>query len=65
MKPEAAHIVADALARFDTREDRSRFLRALLAHTAAGLVVLEGDTEAAEACYRLSDAVVARGGRSG
>lgn len=38
--------------------NRSAFLRELLAHTAAGLVVLEGREKAAEAIYRLADAVV-------
>jgi hypothetical protein len=37
------------------------FLRELLAHAAAGLVVIEGEAEASEAVYRLADAVVARG----
>jgi len=37
------------------------FLRELLAHTAAGLVVIEGEREAGEAVYRLADALVARG----
>ena len=40
-----------------------RIGRELLAHTAAGLVVIEGDRAAGEAVYRLADAVVARGGR--
>jgi hypothetical protein len=35
-----------------------------LAHTAAGLVVIEGEAEASEAVYRLADAVVARGVRA-
>jgi len=43
-----------------TSEERGHFLRELLAHTAAGLVVLEGEVEAAEAIYRLADAVVSR-----
>lgn len=60
MSEEAASLVARGLA---TRRpgERGRFLRELLAHTAAGLVVLEGDREAGEAVYRLADAVVARG----
>lgn len=36
------------------------FLRELLAHVAAGLVVTEGNAEASEAIYRLADAVVSR-----
>jgi hypothetical protein len=59
---DAAAVVAKALSR-RTPEDRPRFLRELLAHAAAGLVVIEGDRAAGEAVYRLADAVVARGGR--
>lgn len=40
--------------------ERGRFLREMLAHVAAGLVVIEGSAEASEAVYRLADAVVAR-----
>jgi hypothetical protein len=57
---EAAVLVASALSRRAPPE-RARFLRELLAHTAAGLVVIEGDRAAGEAVYRLADAVVARG----
>jgi hypothetical protein len=32
-----------------------------LGHTAAGLVILEGERAASEAVYRLADAVVSRG----
>lgn len=59
----AAALVARALSRRKAGE-RGRFLRELLAHTAAGLVVIEGEAEASEAVYRLADAVVARGGRA-
>jgi len=59
---DAAAMVARALSRRAPKE-RPRFLRELLAHTAAGLVVIEGDRVAGEAVYRLADAVVARGGR--
>ena len=55
----AATLVAGALSR-RTPGERGRFLRELLAHTAAGLVVIEGEAEASEAVYRLADAVVAR-----
>ena len=55
-------MVARALSRRPPK-DRAAFLRELLAHTAAGLVVIEGDRAAGEAVYRLADAVVARGGR--
>lgn len=58
-QPEAAALVAGALGRHPPQE-RGRFLRELLAHTAAGLVVIEGEAEASEAVYRLADAVVAR-----
>jgi len=54
--PDAAQVVAGALARMD-QSARPAFLRELLAHTAAGLVVVEGDRQAAEAVYRLADAV--------
>jgi hypothetical protein len=57
---DAAAVVARALTR-QRPEGRARFLRELLAHTAAGLVVIEGEREASEAVYRLADAVVARG----
>lgn len=57
---DAASVVAGALSRRPPGE-RGRFLRELLAHTAAGLVVIEGESEASEAVYRLADAVVARG----
>jgi hypothetical protein len=59
---DAAAMVARALSCRAPKE-RPRFLRELLAHTAAGLVVIEGDRAAGEAVYRLADAVVARGGR--
>lgn len=59
---DAAAVVARALSR-RAPADRSQFLRELLAHTAAGLVVIDGDRAAGEAVYRLADAVVARGGR--
>lgn len=59
---DAAAVVAKALAR-RAAADRAQFLRELLAHTAAGLVVIEGDRAAGEAVYRLADAVVARGSK--
>jgi hypothetical protein len=59
---DAAAVVAGALSRRRPAE-RLGFLRELLAHTAAGLVVIEGDRAAGEAVYRLADAVVARSGR--
>jgi hypothetical protein len=60
--PDAARVVAGALSR-RTPDQRAQFLRELLAHTAAGLVIIEGEREAGEAVYRLADAVVARGAR--
>ena len=59
---DAAAWGAAALRR-GTPTARPGFLRELLAHTAAGLVVIEGDRAAGEAVYRLADAVVARGRR--
>lgn len=58
---ETAALVAGALAARPAAA-RGVFLRELLAHAAAGLVVIEGEAEACEAVYRLADAVVARGG---
>jgi hypothetical protein len=57
---DAARLVARALSA-RAAEERPRFLRELLAHTAAGLVIIEGERKASEAVYRLADAVVARG----
>jgi len=57
---DAAAVVAGALSRRRPKE-RPQFLRELLAHAAAGLVVIEGDKEAAESVYRLADAVAVRG----
>lgn len=61
---DAATLIARAL---DERPDASRgaFLRELLAYTAAGLVATEGHVEAAEAVYRLADAVVAKAADTG
>ena len=56
---EAAKVVAAELARRRPR-DRACFLRELLAHAAAGLVMVEGEEKAAENVYRLADAVAAR-----
>lgn len=56
---DAAALVAAALSR-TAAKDRPALLRELLAHTAAGLVVIEGGRAAGEAVYRLADAVVAR-----
>ena len=61
-RDDAAALVAGALSRRGP-DARGRFLRELLALTAAGLVVVEGEAEASEAVYRLADAVVARGQR--
>lgn len=56
---DVASLVAAGL-RARAADERGLFLRELLAHTAAGLVVLEGEARASEAVYRLADAVVAR-----
>lgn len=58
---DVAYLVAEAMRRRRPNE-RGAFLRELLAHTAAGLVVLEGEETTSEVVYRLADAVVARGG---
>lgn len=58
--PNAAACVAEAL-RLRPADERPKFLRELLAHAAAGLVIVEGGRETAEAVYRLADAVVTRG----
>lgn len=54
-------LVTKALRRCEA-QSRPKFLRELMAHAAAGLVVIEGEVAAGEAVYRLADAVVARGG---
>lgn len=55
----AADLVSRALRRADL-SDRGRFLRDLLAHAAAGLTLIEGERAAAEAVYRIADALVDR-----
>lgn len=60
--PDAAALVSTTLARLPAAR-RGAYLRELLAHAAAGIVILEGDKAAAEAAYRLADAVVRRSGR--
>lgn len=57
---DVAALVADGL-RQRPAPERGVFLRELLAHTAAGLVILEGEATTSEVVYRLADAVVARG----
>lgn len=59
MARPASEIVASALADTPSHE-RGAFLRHMLAHAAAGIVVLEGSPAAAEALYRVADAVVGR-----
>ena len=56
---DAAQLVARALSR-RAPDERPEFLRRLLAHTAAGLVLIEGERKAGEAVYRLADAVATR-----
>jgi len=57
---DAGSLVAQARGH-RTPGDRAQFLKELLAQTAAGLVILEGERAASEAVYRLADAVVSRG----
>jgi hypothetical protein len=54
---EAPEVLARAL-RHIQPDERGRFLRAMLAHTAASLTLLEGERATCEAVYRLGDAVV-------
>lgn len=54
-----AKVVARCLANCPAHE-RVDFLRELLAHAAAGLVVIEGGEKAAATVYRLADAVSGR-----
>lgn len=54
----AAELLCAELRRRGPKE-RVDFLKDLLAHTAAGLSLLEGEAAAGEAIYRLADAVVA------
>lgn len=61
---DAAQVVANQLARHKPGQ-RALFLRELMGHAAAQLTVIEGEEEAAESCYRLADAVVARRTRHG
>ncbi|HEY3695162.1 hypothetical protein [Phenylobacterium sp.] len=56
----AASMVASALSR-RAAPVRAEFLRELLAYAAAGLAVIETPPAAAEALYRLADAVVEHG----
>jgi hypothetical protein len=62
-KPNAATALHELLTDIPMPE-RPEFLRQLLAHTAAGLVIVEGGRKASEACYRVADAVAARFGCS-
>lgn len=61
---DAAVVVSRALGKREAA-DRPLFLRELLAHAAAALVVIMDEREAAESLYRLADAVVARKTRHG
>jgi len=54
----AAALIASALAH-RAAATRTRFLRELIRHAAAGLAILEGDEAASEACYRVADSAVA------
>ena len=55
----AVRLVAEGL-REQPPATRPMFLRALLAHAAAGLTLLEGDAVASEVIYRLGDAMAVR-----
>lgn len=54
-----SQIVADEMLKREP-QDRPAFLRDMLAHVAAGIVACESTYKAAEACYRVADAVVTR-----
>lgn len=56
-KPLASQVVAECLIALPMKE-RAEFLRQLLAHAAAGLVIIEGGSNAASACYRAGHAVI-------
>jgi hypothetical protein len=58
-KPNAPQIVADALSALPM-EERSKFLLELLDHTAAGLVIIDGQARAVDACRQVTNAVVGR-----
>lgn len=61
LQSQAGAAVAQILARAPATE-RAEVLRAVLAHAAAGLVLVEGGRAAAESVYRLADAVADRAG---
>lgn len=54
---KASAVVAHAMAA-QPQAGRGAYLRELLAYAAAGLAIIETPPEAAEALYRLADAVV-------
>ena len=53
----AAALVTSVLTRGSLKR-RGHFLRAVMAHAAAGLTLLEGEDVAIAAAYRLADAMV-------
>lgn len=55
----AVQVVSDALIAQPV-ENRADFLREVLAHAAGGLIALEGGERAAEAVYRVADAIIRR-----
>lgn len=59
-KPAADAIIASVMSRTAPKE-RAQLLREIMAHAAAGLVVIVGNHDAAEHAYRLADAVAVRG----
>jgi len=60
----AATVVAEVLAKLPPAE-RPRFLHALVDQTFAGLIVIEGPTEAYEKAVMVSEAIMAQGRRFG
>lgn len=66
-KPSAHQVVAECMIALPMHE-RVLFLKSLLAHAAAGLVISTGTDEAARTCYKVGAAVLSRkderGGRA-
>ena len=60
-KPIASQVIAESMIALPMKE-RAEFLREVIAHAAAGLVVIESGRDAAAACYRAGHAVIQRYG---
>ena len=56
-RPNPAQVVSECLIALPMKE-RAEFLRQIIAHAAAGLVIIEGGDHAAKACYRAGHAVI-------